>query len=362
MIPVLQNPASNVQRFVVGSYTEPYGPFRAIGDGISLVSLHPTGKLATLAHLALPNPAYLRPLSADRIAVAIETDDERASIALVRVEADALELEDRIAAPGRIPCHVDLHSSGRWLAGACYGTGEVFALPLTGGRLQPDRMVSTRHAGSSVHPVRQTGPHPHAARFSPDGAWLIVPDLGTDKIAVYPFDETAGPDFSKPSFWPAPAGSGPRLPLFSLDGGHVVLVEEIASRLVSLRWNDGRLSECQRISSLIEPFPGENTAAGLRWHPSGHLIGVSNRGADAISLFAFDPETGRLTPWHQIPSGGVKPRDFEFSSCGTWLITTNQNGDCLAVYSIEQNEIRDTGERLTVRSPSCIRQMPDSDS
>jgi len=357
MIPVLSNPASNVQRFVVGSYTEPYGPFRAIGDGISLVSLHPTGKLEPLAQLALPNPAYLRPLSADRIAVAIETDDDRASIALVRVGSGALELEERVATPGRISCHVDLHPMGSWLAGACYGTGEVFALPLTEGRLRPDRMITTRHTGSSVHPVRQTGPHPHAARFSPDGDWLIVPDLGADTVSAYPFHEARGPDFSHARLWQAPAGSGPRLPLFSGNGQYIVLVEEIASRLVSLRWNDGELRECHRVSSLIDPFPGENTAAGLRWHPSGRLVGVSNRGADAISLFAFDPEAGRLTPWRQISSGGTKPRDFEFSSCGAWLITTNQNGDCLAIYALEEDGVRDTGERLTVRSPSCIRQI-----
>ncbi len=349
-----------ITTFGVGSYTEPDGAFRAVGEGLSLVALHPSGRLELLDSLLLPNPSFVLPLGQGRMAVVLETDDYRAGIALVRVEAGKLRHLSTIASPGRIPCHLDRHPSGRWLAGACYGTGEVFALPLEeSGQLVASAMVVTRHAGSSVHPVRQTVPHPPAARFSPDGRWLVVADLGTDKVVCYPFDPARGPDFSSGRIWNAPPGSGPRLPLFSPDGRHLLLVEEIGSALACLRWEDGALRETCRVGSRIAPFAGENTAACLRWHPSGKIIGVSNRGADSIALFHYDSAEGRLAPWLELPCGGNKPRDFIFSPCGRWLIASSQNSDLLALFAVdlEAGRVTDTGTRLAVRSPSNIQAL-----
>ena len=343
--------------FVVGSYTEPYGPFRAVGEGLTLVALDPTGQLRRLDRLMLPNPSYVLPMDGNLIATVLETNDERAGIAVVRIEAGQFRLLHTIAAPGRIPCHLDRHPSGHWLAGACYGTGEGFALPLdAAGQLAQGKMTVTRHQGSSIHPLRQTSPHPHAVRYAPDGRWLVVADLGTDRVMTYPLHPAGEPDFSAGRVWASPPGSGPRLPLFSADGRYLVLVEEISSTLVCLHWDDGSLHENCRVSSLIAPFAGANTAAGLRWHPSGTVIGVSNRGADSIALFFFESGIGRLTPWLELPCGGKKPRDFAFSPCGRWLITSSQDSDLLALFAFDLDaaRIEDTGTRLPVKSPSNL--------
>ena len=353
-------------RFIVGSYTEPYGPFRAVGDGLMLIALDHAGHMQRLDSLMLPNPSFALALDRNLVMAVLETDDDRASIARIGIEGDRLRLLHTIAAPGRIPCHLDRHPSGRWLAGACYGTGEVFTLPLDeAGHVAEGKMQVARHRGSSIHPLRQTSPHPHAVRYSPDGRWLIVPDLGTDKVMSYPLDSAGESDFSAGLAWTSPPGSGPRLPLFSANGQHLVLVEEISSMLVSLRWDNGALHENCRVSSLIAPFAGANTAAGLRWHPSGRVIGVSNRGADSIALFYFESDGGRLTPWLELPCGGKKPRDFAFSSCGRWLITSSQDSDLLALFAfdLDTGRIADTGMRLSVKSPSnlcAIPQMPGS--
>ena len=343
--------------FVVGSYTAPYGAFRAMGEGLTLIRLDPAGQLRRLDNLILPNPAYVLPIGKGVVGAVLETDDDRAGIALLQVDGDRLQLVQSIAVPGNIPCHLDVHPTGSWLAGVCYGTGDVLSVPLDAdGRMIGQDLVATRHHGHGRHPVRQTKPHPHATRFSPDGNWLVVADLGIDQVVSYRFDTVTGPDFSTARVWASPPGSGPRLPLFSPDGLFVVLVEELSCMLVSLSWQDGALSEVCRVSSLIEPFEGENTAAGLRWHPSGRLVGVSNRGADSIALCHFDD--GRLTPWREFSCGGAKPRDFAFPSCGKWIIAAAQNSDVLAVFSIDENAdtIIDTGERLVVKSPACVQE------
>ena len=155
--------------------------------------------------------------------------------------------------------------------------------------------------------------------------------------------------------WPAPPGSGPRLVLFAPDGRHVLLVLEMASAVCSLRWQNGRLGLLQQAPSLRTPHAGENTAAGLRLHPSGRLFAVSNRGADRIALFHFEPASGAIAFADEVPSGGTKPRDFEFSPCGRWLIAANQDSDNLAVFAVAGEKLRSTGVRHAVRSPSCLR-------
>ncbi len=117
-----------------------------------------------------------------------------------------LTLRAETALPGTALCHLDLSPDARWIAGACYGSGDISVrrigddgVPTAGGG------TSLRRSGSSVHPVRQTQSHPHATRFSPDGRWLLVPDLGTDELACYAFDAGAGRLHQPPRSVLAPA-------------------------------------------------------------------------------------------------------------------------------------------------------------
>jgi 6-phosphogluconolactonase len=223
---------------------------------------------------------------------------------------------------------------------------------LAGERVSEAR-TTVLHSGSSVHPVRQTGPHPHAVCFSPDGRFLLVPDLGLDRIVIYPFDAktgTLGPSHRVET----PPGSGPRLILFSADGRHAVMVEELACRVVCYRWEDGTLREAAALETTgVRP----NTAAGLRWHPSGATFAASNRGADTVQLFRFEAATGALAPLATVPSGGTKPRDFDFSPCGRFLVIAHQDSDSLVRHRLNEDasEAAPTGERLAVGSPTCVR-------
>ena len=326
--------------FAVGSYTEPYGDFRAQGKGVSLIGLSSEGILRRISTICLPNPSYLRhSKNHGRIYAAIETLDSRA--ALVSLELHQPDLSFSLSAQasinGRLPCHIDLHPRGRWIATACYGTGEVFVKGLTT-RGDLDRLPGheTRRTGSGPHPVRQTRSHPHGAYFSPDGRWLLVPDLGTDEVAAYPFDTRKG-TLGTPRTWLAPPGTGPRTVAFSKCGRHAVLVSELSSEVSWMNWQDGIIDERVRVSSR-DPANlskrADNTAAGLRMHPDGIHFGVTNRGDDSISIFRMNADAMTLQRQLTIPSGGKKPRDFGFSPCGGWLVSVNQDSDNCVLFKI----------------------------
>ncbi len=350
------------QRLAVGSYTESYGDFRACGNGISVIELSEDGAFEHIGSATLPNPSYLRHSESHRrVYATLETPDDRAALVSLELpRAGAwLRVSARIPIEGRLPCHIDLHPSGQWIACACYGTGTVLVRGLSeSGDLDARSGGEILRTGSGPHPVRQTRSHPHGAYFSPDGRWLLVPDLGTDQLAAYPFDHRTGA-CGVPLTWQAPPGSGPRTLAFSGCGQAILLVSELSSEVSSLQWRDDTIKEMARLTSRgASETSGttDNTASGLRMHPDGVHFGVTNRGDDSISIFRLDSRTGSIKRRLTFPCGGRKPRDFGFSPCGRWLVSANQDSDSCILFAAsflpEPTVRRIAG--VVVRSPSSI--------
>ena len=356
------HPPDNSYRFAVGSYTESYGDFRARGNGISVIGLSGEGTLQQIGSVALPNPSYLSCSAIrGRVYATIETADCRAALVSLELPRPGtrLRVSARIPVEGQLPCHIDLHPSGHWIACACYGTSNVLVKGLSDrGDFCPHPGCEVLRSGSGPHPVRQTRSHPHGALFSPDGRWLLVPDLGTDELAVYPFDDRTGA-CGEPLNWQAPAGSGPRTLAFSNCGQTVVLVSELSSEVSSLQWRDGGLKHRARLSSRdpAEASTGNgNTASGLRMHPDGVHFAVTNRGDDSISIFRMDPSDGPPARCLTFPSGGAKPRDCGFSPCGRWLVSANQDSDNCVLFevSFQPMPVVRRIANVAVRSPCNI--------
>ncbi len=291
----------------------------------------------------------------------METADYRAALVSLKLRQSGsrFRVSDRIPVEGRLPCHIDLHPSGRWIACACYETGNVLVKGISGsGDFDPNSGSEILRSGSGLHPVRQTSSHPHGALFSPDGRWLLVPDLGTDELAVYPFNHRIGA-CGTPFTWRAPSGSGPRTLAFSNCGQAVVLVSELSSEVSTLQWRDGTIWHQARMSSQAPVMASTNTgntASGLRMHPDGVHFAVTNRGDDSISVFRMDSPDGSFARCLTFPSGGKKPRDCGFSPCGRWLISANQDSDSCILFEVSFRPLpvvqRIAG--IAVRSPSNI--------
>jgi 6-phosphogluconolactonase len=339
---------------VVGSYNGSRPGRDAIGEGVSLLALDTaTGALTTRDVLGgMANPSYLR-VQSGLIHSVIETAADTAGLATLAVRDGRLTLLAQVAADGDGPCHVDIHPGGRFAAVACYGSGHVGIHPLdNAGVLQPSCCV-TLHEGSGPNPARQAGPHAHAVCFAPDGNTLLVADLGTDEIWCHGFDAATGVLQADPPRFRAPPGSGPRLLLFNPAGEHLLLLTELGNTVLSLRWDGSRLTQRAIATTLPTGWTGTSTAAGLRWHPDGLLFAASNRGADSIALFRFD--AGNITQIANVPAGGAKPRDFEFSPCGRWLLVAAQDDDHVAVHAVHGESLVDTGIRHPIGTPSCVR-------
>ena len=87
---------------------------------------------------------------------------------------------------------------------------------------------------------RQAGPHAHEVVLSPDNRFLLVPDLGADRVVIYRFDAAKGTLIaSTPAFVKAAPGAGPRHLAFWPDGQFVYVVHELAASIVTFRYENG---------------------------------------------------------------------------------------------------------------------------
>ena len=271
-----------------------------------------------------------------------------------------LTLVSQVSSRGPGPCYLSLDMMGHFVLVANYDGGSVAALPvLQDGRLG-NASAFVQHAGHSVNPQRQEGPHAHCIETDRSDRHAIAADLGLDRLLVYHFDSKTGAlTPNQPRFAEVKPGSGPRHFAFDPTGRFLYLVDEMGSTIYAFSYdsNKGVLRPLQSISSLPKSFKGENYAAEIAVHPSGKFLYASNRGHDSIAVFAIDPARHTLTPLEDVPTQGKFPRSFGITPDGTYMFVANQKSDNVVIFRIDQKSGRltPTGQSLAVTSPVCVK-------
>lgn len=344
----------------IGTYT------RSTSRGIYAVRLDPaTGKLSTPTLAAeTVNPSFLAFTPDLKILYAVsESNAMAAAFATDLAQGSLRPLQAPQPSGGAAPCHLVVEPSQRTLIVANYHTGIVASIPLQrDGTLGTPNVIP--HTGHSVDPKRQTSPHVHSVTLSPDSRFVIVCDLGLDRIFTYRVDaEHAKLAPAEPAFVATAPGSGPRHFAFGRDGKHGYALAEMGSAVTMYDYEaaTGALTPRQTLSTLPAGFDGKLSAgAEIRVHPSGRFVYASNRGHDSIAVYAVDAATGRLTLVEITPCGGKTPRNFAVSPNGKWILCANQNSDTLTVLRIEEEtgHLTLTGESAAIAMPVCVLFVP----
>jgi 6-phosphogluconolactonase len=261
------------------------------------------------------------------------------------------------------PCHLTLDAKRGLLFTANYGSGSVGALPLRADGTLDAPVSVAQHTGSSVNPRRQEGPHAHCANLDPTKKFLLVCDLGLDKVMVYRLgDGAAALTPNDPPFASVAPGAGPRHLAFQLGGKFVHVLNELNSTITTFAFNPqrGTLEEGQTVSTLPAGFSGSTTCAEIEVHPSGKFVYASNRGHDSIAVFAADKQTGLLSPVEHEPTQGKTPRHFALDPSGRWLLAANQGSDSVVVFAVnpQTGVLETTGQLVEVPSPVCAVFLP----
>ncbi|NOS71133.1 MAG: lactonase family protein [Verrucomicrobia bacterium] len=322
-----------------------------------------TGRL-TPPELAVgaKNPSFLAVHPTERFLYAVGETDGKGSVLAFSLDSKSGHLTTlgQQSAGGGGPCHLSVDATGKSLLVANYGSGSVASLPVRvdGSLGEPASVI--QHAGSSVNPRRQAGPHAHAINVSPDNRFALVPDLGLDKVLVYRLNSaTATLNTNEPPFGSVEHGAGPRHLAFSPDGRFVYVINEMGSSVTTFNYDprNGAMFETQNTSTLPKDYEGAaaSSCAEIAAHSSGRFVYASNRWHDSIAVFAVDPKTGKLTPVQHESTQGKTPRHFAIDPTGRWLIAENQGSDSVVVFSLDAQtgKLKPTGQTLTLGSPVC---------
>ena len=353
---------------LIGTYTETLDFVTGNADGVTGAVYDPrTGQVHDVTVLApTRNPSFLA-LDADgtRLYAVNETHTFSGQpggglTAFARdLRTGALRQLNTRSSAGVAPCYLSV--DGRDLLVANYDSGSVTAIAL-----QPDGSLGPQHghdqhAGSSVHPERQAGPHVHMACPDPVTGDVLVVDLGMDAIFTYQLTE-AGLTERPGTRFAAPPGAGPRHIAFHPDGQHLFVVCELGSVVLTLRRAAGGRLDLAHVASTLpagaESGPA-NLAGGIRVTPSGRHVLVSNRGQDSLVMLRFDPGTPSLTLVHSQPSGGECPRDFCLTPEADRVIVAHQDSRDLVVMDLSEDPAQLTlVSRTEVPTPSCVLFAP----
>jgi 6-phosphogluconolactonase len=266
------------------------------------------------------------------------------------------------ASRGTDPCHLMVDATGNNVLIANFASGSVCVL-----RIESDGSLGRatefiQHAGSSVDPRRQAGPHAHAVEIDRANRYVFVPDLGLDKVMIYRFDAEAGrlaPNPHQPWISVKP-GAGPRQLVFHPTGQFAFLINELNSTMTAYRYDaeSGSLAELNTLSTLPEGFSGQSTCAEVQIAPSGKFLYGSNRGHDSIAIFAIDEQGQIRVVGHESTRGKI-PRNFEISPSGEFLAAANQDTDNVVMFQVDRNtgHLTATGNEVEVGTPVCVRFM-----
>jgi 6-phosphogluconolactonase len=257
------------------------------------------------------------------------------------------------------PCYVSVDKTGKWIFIANYGGGTINIFPFSVDTGLGNIQQTIQHKGSSVNKKRQKSAHPHMILPSPDNKFVLVTDLGADKIFIYPFDEKTGLlDESHSSFIKSAPGSGPRHFEFHPNGKSLYVLNELLSTVTAYNWDkiNGKLSEIKTEELLPEDFMEFNKSADIHITPDGHFLYASNRGHNSITAFEVKKD-GMLNFIHRFPSGGDFPRNFYISPGGNYLLVANKHSGNIIVYKInKQNAILSKKQEIKgIASPQCIK-------
>lgn len=265
------------------------------------------------------------------------------------------------------PAYISVDKTGKNVLVANFGSnggeGAVTVFPIKKDGSLADASDFIQYSGTGVHPQRQQGPHSHAIDSAPNNQFVIVTDLGLDKLFVYRFDPVKGKlNANNPSFATLQPGAGPRHIVFHPDGRFVYVVNEIQSTVTTYGYDAsaGTLKHMQTLATLPKEFSGASSAAEIRIHPNRKFLYSLNRGHDSVVQFAIDPKTGMLTLIELVSTQGKTASNFSIDPSGSWLIAANQGSDSLVVFRLDPNtgKLQATGKSFAVGTPSCVSFLP----
>jgi 6-phosphogluconolactonase (cycloisomerase 2 family) len=343
----------------------------AHGEGINVYRVEKKSARWTHVQLVkdLVNPSFLALDGRHDFLYSVHGDFSEVSAFRVDKATGTLSFLNRQSTLGKNPVHLAVDPTNRFLIVGNYETGSIAVLPIDedGSLKSPcDLVIVSRVADPGrVYGPRQGSSHPHHVPFDRTGNYLVVPDLGLDKIFAFRLDVRSGKLVANdPPSVGSRNGAGPRHIDFHPTEPYAYVVNELDSTVTAYRFDSkqGELSPFQVTSCLPDSFAGHRDfergfgAAEVVVAPSGKFLYVSNRGDNSIAVFSIDPTAGTLSLVACESSQGTGPRFIGLDPSGRFLYAANERSNTIVAFRVDtlSGKLTPTGDLVRTGSPVCI--------
>lgn len=303
------------------------------------------------------NPSYLALGDGNKFIYAVNETGKTSAASAFKFDAVSGKLTflNKHATNGGDPCFIIADKKNVITANYSGGNISVFGIEKDGS-LTPVKQV-VQHSGKGANKSRQESAHVHMTQFTPDGKYVVVNDLGTDKVYFYKYNANGGDKVlvASDSIAVTPGG-GPRHLIFSKDAKYAYLIHELDGGLTVYSYNNGKLKEIQKTKITEEGFSGENGGADIRFSPDGKFLYATNRGSEnKITTFAVE-KNGHLTVKGYNSTVGKGPRNFAIDPTGKYLLVAHQYTNDVIIFerNLQTGALKDTGKKIEVGAPVCL--------
>lgn len=289
-----------------------------------------TGRSSMIeAFPGLSNPSYIATLEKGVLLAVNEDCKPDDGLTVLHLKNNGYQKIQKVSGEGSAPCHVALSPDCSFAVTANYLGGSVSVFPYdknTGTIGIPDVIQFT---GKGPDERRQAGPHAHFVTFTPDGRYMIVPDLGADAIHIIPMKDGKPDGLHKTDLKLTP-GSGPRHIVFNRKGNVAYLVSELAGTVTIIDYDSKTGNLIPR--KIVELDPNHaHASADIHLSPDGRFLYASNRRVeDGLVCFSVDL-SGDLNRVG-FTSTGCHPRNFTITPDGKLVLVACRDDNRIEVY------------------------------
>ncbi|MCH5721226.1 lactonase family protein [Niabella hibiscisoli] len=350
---MLYTPSSSAQRLVIGTYTN-----NNASKGIYLYDFNAaTGEAKELSSVKAGNPSYQAVDNRRHFVYSVnESDEGKISAFKYDPSTGSLSLINQQPNNGSAPCYVSIDKTGKWLFAGNYSSGNLTVHAIAAdGSIGPIQQT-VQHTGNGPNKNRQESAHVHCTYVSPDNRFLYTPDLGIDKVMIYPFDAQTGRlNTDQSSAIIIPAGGGPRHIVFTQNGKFGYIIEELSGAITVVARKGLQHTIVQQINNLPAQYNG--ASADIHLSPDEHFLYTSHRGNSTIQIHQIDAKTGRISFVAEQATNGNFPRNFTLHPSGKYLLAANQKSNDITIFKrdIRTGLLTDTQQRIRVPAPVCLQ-------
>jgi len=271
-----------------------------------------------------------------------------------------LQLINTVNVPEFDFVHTAVDHTGQALITASYGSGKILSA-----KIAPDGHLSApvsqfQLTGHGPNASRQLAPHAHGVAIAPDNRFVLINDLGTDRIMVYKLNPPpAELTPNTPPYFETAPGSGPRHTAFHPSGKWAYSINELDSTITQMGW-DAATGTLTLVSNTPTMPAGSDVTAGrageVVFDKTGRFLYACNRAAvDDIVVYSIG-NSGHLTLVQHLNFGGKEARHYAISPEGTYFVLAEQFSDKVAVLNRNPTTgtLKLSANEYAVQNPSCI--------